>query len=855
MGRIFAAHQSRNLINSCDLSAQSWLQRSRNFAGCSVCKEYSGSNSLLRPLPSTLRYIEQSLALISLKTSNLAQHAKSEFHVEASCAHLGVADVGLLYGAPKIKDFIAVYEDLVDKQSSPNNGIAGVAKGGKVRDMARCLSEAVEQVDQAFLEVAVTVGILRDVRRSRLDCRFVGVNECFEVRAGLLGRKRLTKGGSVNLASATKEVLSRFSSVRVGLRRASLNKRLRRQIRSVTHLSATDAAADEMVASEILRAAGISGSIKASFTKGKAALRDKCHGSTRLLRRPFKADNELDKLMHDMIRGPNSPAQMVQHSLELQALWQKCIKDDPERLGGTYANLSAAKHRFDSYALPLGRLCLHLEGVCTFMARVAAMREGVQQERAKRWLRNCSARDSLLCGMCADASDECSAPTHFFDVEDMDAAELSGQLSAFISRMTALFGESRASLQSGYTKEIIDTVKVATLAWPDGGKVRSIKPISAADIDSAFDHMQSFLPLLLTEVEAEFPAHEVSLVWRVFAVINVADNERWVADDATKDDLRRLARVFELDFDRLLAQFLRVRGRVVLDVKKTKCNPLAWSSVMALFRRQNLARRVEDRLDLDEISQLTYQYLGWAASTSGVEQGFTQAMRAFSIFQESSDELYEEMLILLCVEGRKHDKESLPKSAQKVWVECFGSVRSSCRRDPRSDAGVKRPRAPTFDSHRAFVKRRRADAHAAASSFTRAEAEAEISEYVRAPPVSWSASHVAEETSAKNKSRIRLAQASREGALLLHEDTLDVRAEGAEQVAKMTVAQQKRGRLLSGRILRNIGASASSSSGTRGGLRNIFGGPPGLTCFSGILVVYMNLEHFVKQLEINRSVI
>ena len=52
-----------------------------------------------------------------------------------------------------------------------------------------------------------------------------------------------------------------------------------------------------------MRVAGLSVQIQAAFSRIKIVLGDKAHGSTRLLRRPLKADAELDQILHSLIRG------------------------------------------------------------------------------------------------------------------------------------------------------------------------------------------------------------------------------------------------------------------------------------------------------------------------------------------------------------------------------------------------------------------------------------------------------------------------------------------------------------------------------------------------------------------------
>ena len=124
----------------------------------------------------------------------------------------------------------------------------------------------------------------------------------------------------------------------------------------------------------------------------------------------------------------------------------------------------------------------------------------------------------LLAAMAADAADEFSGICHFCDSEDMDVSQLSLRVVGFIARMTVLFGSAPSCVKSGYTRHVIDTLRRATLVWPDGKTLRHLGAVTSADMGWAFGHTASFLRLLLAGVEAEFPDWEVTQAFRVFDV-------------------------------------------------------------------------------------------------------------------------------------------------------------------------------------------------------------------------------------------------------------------------------------------------------------------------------------------------
>ena len=792
--------QRQFLVEPGNPTSGSWLSISADgkHAYCSTCRRYVAESPLVHPPNKVQGYVVGSILCRSLKTANLQRHADCGFHTTATSKLLGLVDPqASLYGAPPLELFESIYDKVVISSASPDS-----CGGWKTRHICACLSEAIKVADQDFIKKCESMTLLRDARKNRLDVRFVGVDDMFNVRHGFVGRVRMKTADGRSIAEQTMEVVNRFcSSILVGGERTPVNKRLRGQFRKAVMLLCTDAAADELLASEMLRGGrAISAALPAdvAFPNIKAVLRDKAHSSVRVIRRPFKASDTIEQLMHDFVRGKNSPAQMVQNSHTLQALWQQCLQE--QNGVKTFANLSAAKHRFNSYSEPLGRLCLQIVAMHTFMTRVAAVPgSGVQQLRAREWLRKLDSRSLLLLAMCGDASDECARLCHFCDSEDMDVAMLGGILEDFKKRMTSLFGPQRSCLGSGYTSSITQCLKHNKLVWIDGKVVRHISEPSASDHDWAFSEMASFLRLALAELSVEFPSFEVTQAFRVFDVSS--GNKHWSIDNPdVQADLARLAKVFQVDYSNFAKEFERVRGRVVVEVKTSQSNSVAWATVC---RHLQSGR---SRQSLDGLFTVTRGFLAWVASTSGVEQGFSKCSRAFTVHQETCSEIYEEQFALLHIEGRNHHKTQLSRVAQRLWLQNgYGNSRQTENRVKRSDAGCRKTQPQDLEeaheSHAAFRKRRRVDVAAAAAAVTQDQVNAACVFMDAA----WTPKHAKEEMHVQAKLENRRAQASREGALLPSEDSTYLRKSGSQQLIKMAEGQRKREQLRGGRLQRSIG--------------------------------------------------
>jgi len=142
-------------------------------------------------------------------------------------------------------------------------------------------------------------------------------------------------------------------------------------------------------------------------------------------------------VVHRYVRGSSSPARMIQCSQDLRVMFGDLVVNAAVSLAQRLRikNLQAAKHRFQSFARPLGRMVRLIRQIIRLMERLA--RPGQNRDRkckAAVFLRNVSAKDLLCCACLADISDECMAIVRFTDHEQFDSSQLSHELTLFLRR-------------------------------------------------------------------------------------------------------------------------------------------------------------------------------------------------------------------------------------------------------------------------------------------------------------------------------------------------------------------------------------------------------------------------------------
>ncbi len=228
------------------------------------------------------------------------------------------------------------------------------------------------------------------------------------------------------------------------------------------------------------------------------------------------ASSEIKTVMDMCVRGAGSPARLIQNSPELQRRFAAmCKAHAPDVCGdGEARNLRAAKHRFESYAAPMGRM-VRLWPAYIRTAMACAIER--QNDKAKRgcsvFLSWINPIDALTLGMLADASDESLCLTRFCDSKTMDPAELNSEIHHFIDRVEALFGEQECCFKvTSYTKMMVAHLS-SPLLWILRGRHYSLGRDAGPTREeqrTCLARMRCWLHLCKAELAAEFPDFAIS---------------------------------------------------------------------------------------------------------------------------------------------------------------------------------------------------------------------------------------------------------------------------------------------------------------------------------------------------------
>lgn len=299
--------------------------------------------------------------------------------------------------------------------------------------------------------------------------------------------------------------------------------------------------------------------------------RDKAHSFRRLMTRPVKVDGYLSDIIEDFISSKSSMAQKIQASYDLKDIFRQEIAADLEHntadspVTARIQNLRAAKHRFESLASPLGRMLLYLPSFIKACQRVSETRKGQAVARSARlFLDQLSAERLLQAALLSDGLDEALLLVRQVDCQDVDVADVPGQVQSFVDRLHCLFGPDRAALTAPtYTKHVVELLQQGKVAFVvDDGDVRRLAmPSSPSTLDRVFKRMQLWMNLVMQVLKSEWPDYTLFAAMGVF---NLVDGScRSAAARRFKVDVdvscQRLAKVFEVSASGFEAELDRLR--------------------------------------------------------------------------------------------------------------------------------------------------------------------------------------------------------------------------------------------------------------------------------------------------------
>ena len=547
--------------------------------------------------------------------------------------------------------------------------------------------------------------------------------------------------------------------------------------------SGSDAAASVLLSGEMLRGRRVeakSGAATADFPNVRVVGRDAAHASTRLLRRPLCHHDVLKTVVAEFVTGCDSFAQKVFHS-NIFSGWRRTAlareEDDSESEFRTGNSMAAAKHRFGSYALPMGRICRNVAAMLAVLHRVDAMR-GDKSGWASQTLKHLTGKKLLLLAMAADAAHCCLDFTRFADQEGVDIACLNAKVAQLGRSVRALFVNGEVLRLPTFTMDMLAILEKGELTVMADGCARELA-VTEHDKQYALKVMCEWVETVEAAVEAEFPSwHLISC----FAVFNLEARraEDQEDKDSVKKCLQKLSQAFKVKPALLEQQYVSLLPLAeALHKEGYFQNRAAWVEAFARVQQ----RRAAQRQDCEALLPVLSAYLAWSASTSGVEQLFSKLKRSPVELASASADTDNRLAVVLGSQTcGAADDDKLIRDAQAIYTGMLRSrkARGGARRK-RLDWGLKRRTMEDRKDSRgkkseaAWHRRRKAGVAKAAGNVTATPP--------RRPAPELPSSSAKEVDHQRQVARKRKAEALLDGYLVGDEITGDVRSAANDAAA------------------------------------------------------------------------
>ena len=662
-----------------EIKEESWLscrvstETRRLTYGCIVCRE------LLKEKDKDIVASFGITRIAQFKPYRFQEHACSSAHVSAVARllHSDFEEARPDSLAPTPKQYQALLS-WVRSGGSLRSGVPSVGHFVKCKQMVFTMAESARRFYRCWLRESTSISLLRDERRARVLIRFRCADDYGVRHLGMLGRPTLTKGTATNLNEVTKQSLRRFCTANYAAPNAQLedpqtcDENLYKHVRLHCHALTVDAASNEVAAGEAAclpesRPAHAVG--QAFMPNLQVIVRDKAHGSRRVLERPWLADDYLKGVAEGLISHPSSFAQLIQHSAELRRIYtEACEASGSRHVSTTFQNLRAAKHRFESMTTPLSRICLDWEAFFMVLGRMAAdkarERAGVY---ATEMLQSIDEQFLLQAALLADASDETQILIRFFDEREVDNGKISAACRRFVDRIDKLFLGGQAFAVEGHARLCLQFLKTAH-HWNVGGVTRTLggpRSVPAHVKQLTMQRMVAWARLAKRVVEAEHPCFELISNFDIFDLSQWPDNGMSTIRQAQAESLMRLCSTFGVDQDAFLAEFRDIGKIAQAHYKAEQCDNLqAW--VWALQSTHSKPARM--RHPCNHLSKILARYSCMTSSDSVLERDFSRLQQLLTCHRLSADEAAEEDICLLMLMDAELDKSVLKQAAgRRFW--------------------------------------------------------------------------------------------------------------------------------------------------------------------------------------------
>ena len=280
-----------------------------------------------------------------------------------------------------------------------------------------------------------------------------------------------------------------------------------------------------------------------------------------------------------------------------------------ESHGPRAASLSAAKHRFASFAKPMGRMMLHLQSFFRVLHKISSARPDA--EWARKWLGNVTSHTLLLLALGADAADSLLQLTRFLDNEMCEPAVLNQEIGHFLNEIRVQFLHGKVWEISGYSKHVVGILQSGTLYALSKGQGRQLRTTNALQ-EKALKDFQPWVRLCEATVRAEFPDFEV---FNSMMVFNLSENTATSPSSReTASSLRRIALALNLDPAGLRHEWEALRPVAEAQKRLARLdNREAWK---AAYEHSQKNSHVRKKYSLENLPKALQAYTCWTPSSS-----------------------------------------------------------------------------------------------------------------------------------------------------------------------------------------------------------------------------------------------
>ena len=350
-----------------------------------------------------------------------------------------------------------------------------------------------------------------------------------------------------------------------------------------------------------------------------AVVRDKAHANRRVIQKPALADAYLSNIMDTFISSKHSIVQRIERSHVFSDIFVDKCKARDQDITTLVRNFRAAKHRYESWAKPLGRFTLFRNAVIATADEIATMRSGVPSADAENFKAKLDEEACLTLGLLADAADEGLLLTRSMDDELVDSATAPDTVQHFVDRIVFMFEKGHCLSMPSFTKCAVDFVAKPLLMFTKAGPrlLGGVGRLTEEIKTRCMQRLMSYVKLAIIVVRTEWPNYDLLTSFRIFNLAqrrHKVDGEAQADSEHYRNDIMRLTMTFKVNNAVFESQLDYGRPFAEREFATRKCdNREAWKFAMQSSRWPSNVEEKSRMQSLEGQGKSGHKCMGWHA--------------------------------------------------------------------------------------------------------------------------------------------------------------------------------------------------------------------------------------------------